>query len=132
MGRVTSIARKINLGNLWQQFTAYVGIDLLVIVVMTAVFVVGMDWQMTGRFSPYYIRGIVYGNSLWELVYEVSDTGGNLLYKVPMGGWIYLLLVGGIVVLTAELVDILSLAFKGTKRVRRQLRPLNEIAARAQ
>ena len=132
MGRVTSIARKINLGNLWQQFTAYVGIDLLVVVVFAVIFVVGMDWQMTGAFSPYYVRGISYGSNLWELVYEVCDEGGKLLYRIPMGGWLYLLFYGGMVVLAAELIDILSLAFKGTKRVRRQLRPLNEIAARAQ
>lgn len=132
VGRVTSIARKINFWNLWRQFCTYIEIDLLVTVVLSAIFVIGMDWQFTGTFSPYYVRGFYFGSSLWELMYTVCDDSGKMLYQIPMGGWLYLLFYGGIIVAAIELLDLISLAFKGTRQVRRQLRPLNEIAARAQ
>ena len=47
--RVTSIARKINLNNAGRMFLAYIGMDILVLVILIAIFVIGMDLQMTGK-----------------------------------------------------------------------------------
>lgn len=132
MVRVTSIARKINLGYVWRLFTAYLGIDILIAIFLLVSFVVGMDWQMTGTFSMQYMRGISYDGELWNTIYTVSGTDEALLYQIPMGGWLSIFYYGGMVVLAVELADIFSLALKGTRRVRRKLRPLNEIAAKAQ
>lgn len=127
-----SIARKINFSNVWHLFKAYLGIDLLVAVFLFVFFIVGMDWQMAGTFSVHYVRSISFDEVVWNAIYTVSDSNEVLLYQIPIGGWLYLLYYGGITVIVVELIDILSLALKGTKRVRRKLRPLNEIAARAQ
>lgn len=130
--RVTSIARKINLNNLARLFFAYAGMDIVVFILLVAVFVAGMDLQMAGNFSFSYIRELSFETDLWNVVYTVADTNGRMLYQVPVGIWLSLFRGGGIVLLGFQLLDLLTLAFSGTAQVRRQLRPLNQIAARAQ
>lgn len=131
-GRMTSIARKINLNNMVRVFFAYAGMDIVVFVLLVAIFVVGMDLQMAGEFSFSYIRKISYQTDLWSSVYTVLDHGGQTLYQVPVGSWLGLFHYGGIVLLAFQVIDLISLAVSGTAQVRRQLRPLNQIAARAQ
>ncbi len=131
-GRVTSIARKINFSYACQMFSSYLGLDLLIVLALIVIFVMGMDYQMTGAFSTYFQRSIMYEDTLWNAVYIVKDTEEKLVYQVPVGVWLVLFCNGGIVVLIAEAIDILSLAMKGTRKVRKKLRPLNEIAAKAQ
>lgn len=130
--RVTSIARKINFNNMARVFFAYAGMDLVVFVLLTAIFVVGMDLQMAGTFSFSYFRGISFQSELWDAVYTVTDRGGRTLYHVPVGVWLGLFRTGGIVLLGFQFLDLITLAFSGTAQVRRQLRPLNQIAVRAQ
>lgn len=130
--RVTSIARKINLSYVWQLFTAYLSMDLFVLFILGAVFVVGMDWQMTGAFSLQYQRGVAYRTELWDAVYVVHGADGGQLYEVPLGIWLSLACNGAIVVAAVQLLDVILLAFKGTRKVRKQLRALDKIAARAQ
>ena len=130
--RVTSIARKINLNNLARLFFAYAGMDIVVFILLVAVFVTGMDLQMAGTFSFSYFREISFPSDLWNAVYTVTDNGGQTLYHVPVGVWLGLFRNGGIVLLGFQLLDLLTLAFSGTAQVRRQLRPLNQIAVRAQ
>ena len=130
--RVTSIARKINLNNMARTFFSYAGMDIAVFLLLAGVFVVGMDLQMAGDFSFSYIREISFHTDLWNMVYTVTDNGGQMLYQVPAGIWIGLLRAGGIVLLAFQGLDLITLAVSGTAQVRRQLRPLNQIAARAQ
>jgi len=130
--RVTSIARKINLNNVGRVFFAYAGMDMIVFILLVAIFVVGMDLQMAKTFSFSYLRKILFQTDLWSAVYTVTNSDGQTLYQVPIGVWLYLFRGGGIVLLTVQGIDLLSLLFWGTAQVRRQLRPLNQIAARAQ
>ena len=131
-GRVTSIARKINLNNMARTFFAYAGMDIVVFVLLAAIFVVGMDLQMAGAFSFSYFRKISFQTDLWSAVYTVTDINDQTLYQVPIGVWLSLFRSGGIVLLAFQVLDLISLAVSGTAQVRRQLRPLNQIAARAQ
>ncbi|MDE7200553.1 MAG: HAMP domain-containing histidine kinase [Lachnospiraceae bacterium] len=131
-GRVTSIARKINLNNMARTFFAYAGMDIVVFVLLAAIFVVGMDLQMAGAFSFSYFRKISFQTDLWSAVYTVTDINDQTLYQVPVGVWLSLFRSGGIVLLAFQVLDLISLAVSGTAQVRRQLRPLNQIAARAQ
>ncbi|MDE7028838.1 MAG: HAMP domain-containing histidine kinase [Lachnospiraceae bacterium] len=130
--RVTSIARKINLNNTGRVFLAYAGMDMLILLILAAAFAVGMDLQMAGKFSFAYHRTFLYDRDLWKVLYTVADSAGETLYEVPIGVWLGLLRVGGLIVLAAQLVDVVTMAFSGTAQVRRELRPLNQIAARAQ
>ena len=130
--RVTSIARKINWNYIGHLTLSYLCMDLLVFIVVAAVFLIGMDWQMTGKFSIAYLRGISFGNTLEDAVYTVSTISDELLYQIPVGIWLSLLRHGGILILVVQLGDIIAMAFMGTMEVRKKLRPLNQIAARAQ
>lgn len=132
MVRVTSIARKINHANVWRQFTAYIGIDVVVAAALALILVIGMDLQMAGVFSVYYRRDILWNENLWDVMYRVYSSGGALLYEAPLGIWLTLFGYGGVVVGITELIDVISLAAGGTRKVRGKLRPLDEIAVKAQ
>ena len=93
--RVTSIARKISLNNVGRMLLAYMGMDMLLLLILVAVFVIGMDLQMTGKFSISYNREFFYNRDLWKVGYIVSDTTNNILYQVPIGIWLGLLRIGG-------------------------------------
>lgn len=130
--RVTSIARKINWNFIGHLILTYLCLDLLVFIIAAAVFLIGMDWQMTGQFSFTYARGISLGDTLWDTVYTVSTIEDKQLYQVPIGIWLTLFFYGGVVILLSELCDVIAMAFMGTREVRKELRPLNQIAVRAQ
>lgn len=130
--RVTSIARKINLNHMGRMFLEYIVMDIFLFILLAAVFVVGMDLQMAGSFSFSYTREFSYNVDFWKAVYTVSDSSGQLLYQIPAGVWLSLLRIGGGVYIAVQIFDLVMMAFSGTAQVRRELRPLNQIAARAQ
>ncbi len=125
--RVTSIARKINLNHMGRLFLTYIATDVLVFALLSAIFVVGMDLQMAGNFSFHYTREFSYKIDLWSAVYTVSDSAGQVLYQIPAGMWFYLFRMGALVLMVMQILDLIMMA-----QVRRELRPLNQIAARAQ
>lgn len=130
--RVTSIARKINLNYMGRLFMTYITTDVLVFVLLAGIFIVGMDLQMAGNFSFTYTREFSYKIDFWKALYTVSDSSGQVLYQIPAGVWLNLLRMGGVILIAAQLLDLIMMAFSGTGQVRRELRPLNQIAARAQ
>ena len=130
--RVTSIARKINLNYMGRLFMTYITLDIFLFGLLAAIFVVGMDLQMAGNFSFHYTREFSYKIDLWSAVYTVSDSAGQVLYQIPAGMWFYLFRMGALVLMVMQILDLIMMAFSGTAQVRRELRPLNQIAARAQ
>lgn len=129
--RVPSIARKISLNNAGRVFVAYFSMDMLVFILLAAVFVVGMDIQMAGTFSFSYIRKFSFPTDLWSAVYSVANSSDEILYELPIGIWFGLFRNAGIFVLAVQAIDLVTMIVSGTAQVRRQLRPLNQIAARA-
>ena len=89
-----------------------------------------MDELQAGAFSFAYNRHILRGDSLREWIYQVWD-GSTLLYQVKVGPWLGWLRNGGVVVLLVQLFNVVSLAINGSGQMRRQLRPLDEIAQKA-
>lgn len=130
--RVTSIARKINWNYIGHLMLSYFFLDVLLFLVAAAVFLVGMDMQMTGRFSFAYVRDFSFGDALRNVTYTVSTIYDEQLYEVPIGIWLVLFYYGAVLVLLSELTDLIAMVFMGTREVRKELRPLNQIAVRAQ
>ena len=130
--RVTSIARKINLNYMGRLFMTYITLDIFLFGLLAEIFIVGMDMQMAGTFSFHYTREFSYKIDLWSAVYTVSDSAGQVLYQIPAGMWFYLFRMGALVLMVMQILDLIMMAFSGTAQVRRELRPLNQIAARAQ
>jgi signal transduction histidine kinase len=141
--KMTSIARRINFSYVLNQLFNYILMDIALVAVIAAIFVIAMDRYHTGLFSINYIRefkytqtrpGISYENIydyLKRLVYIVKDNQGSLLYEIKMGDWLFTGYCFAIALGIIELLNIVTLLFKGTKRVRKQLKPLNEIAKKA-
>jgi signal transduction histidine kinase len=141
--RMTSIARKINFYYVRNRFLEYIFIDVLLVAILAAIFVVVNDKQQMGAFSNDYIRQIRYINTnhailygdlydnMQNIVYIVSDRDNGFLYEIPMGDWLYFGYYGAVVLVVVELFNVVVLMFKGTKKVRRKLKPLNQIAKRA-
>ena len=130
--KVTSIARQINLENAWQLCTTYLAFDVLVCVLLVGVFVYGMDIQMTGEFSREYSRELLFGSSIRDVVYQVGQQGDDFFYRIEIGNWLLWFSIAGIIVLVSQLFEIFKWIIKGTAHVRKKLRPLNELAAKAQ
>jgi signal transduction histidine kinase len=137
--KMTSIARKINLSCVWHQFLDYLFLDIILAAVLAAIFVVVIDKQQTGIFSIEYIRefkylglynGDLYDN-LQNIIYSVEDWDGSFLYEINMGDWLYYCYYGGLAIVIIELLNLSLLLINGTKRVRRKLTPLNQIAKKA-
>lgn len=130
--KVTSIAWRINLARVWQMCGNYFAMDIMVCLLLFAVFVYGTDVQQLGNFSMDYSRKLVAGRTLKELVYDVYASDNQLLYRIPVGIWLYYLRIAGIIVLLVQFFDIFSVLRTGIKRVRKELKPLDEIADKAQ
>ena len=130
--RVTSIARKINLQNVGSMLLAYLWVDILVCIVLAAVMIYGLDVQLAGRFDITYARKLMIETSVRDMVYQVGHKGSSVYYLVEIGPWLIWFMIGGCVVLVWELVEIIKKLMRGTYSVRRELRPLNELAAKAQ
>ncbi len=130
--RVTSIARKINWNYVGHLMLSYLFLDVLLFLVAAAVFLIGMDMQMTGKFSFAYVRAFSSGDTLQDVMYTVSTIYDEQLYQIQIGGWLVLFYYGAILIVLSQLTDLITMVFMGTREVRKELRPLNQIAMRAQ
>lgn len=130
--KVTSIARKINLQNVWLRVTSYLWIDFLICLVFMMVFVYGLDVQLAGAFSLGYDRSVMWGETLKETIYRVGTDCENLLYTVEIGQWLYWFRWAAIFIAVVQVLQIIEEIIRGTAMVRKHLKPLNEIAAQAQ
>ncbi len=130
--KVTSIAWKINLQNVWTRARAYFLFDLLLCIVFASIFIYGLDVQLAGAFSLNYDRSIMWEKGLKEAVYRVGTDSDNLLYTVEIGQWLYWFRWAAIFVAVVQFLQVIEEMVRGTAQVRKYLKPLNEIAAQAQ
>lgn len=128
--KVTSIAWRINWIRIGDTVGTYFLTDVLAVLVFLGILIYGMDEQLGGGFSFDYTRKIV-ADSVLPAVYQVSDRHGILLYQVEIEEWLGLLRIGACTVVFCQIINIVSLFMHGAEQVRRQLKPLDEIAAKA-
>ncbi|MCI7322828.1 MAG: hypothetical protein MR508_05890, partial [Lachnospiraceae bacterium] len=128
--RVTSIARRINWIRVGDMVGNYLAMDLFLVAVLYGIFLYGMDVQQMGAFSFGYRRDILGRGPIREWMYQVWN-GSELLYQVNVGPWLVWLRNGGVLVLLVQFFNVVSLVFHGIPQMRRQLKPLDEIARKA-
>lgn len=128
--KVTSIARRINWIRVGDVVGNYLTMDFIFIIAVCCVFMYGMDVQQTGKFSLDYSRDMLRGESLRAWIYQVSD-GNRLLYRLHIGVWLVWFRNCGVIVLIIQFLNVVSIAVNGTAQMRRQLKPLDEIAEKA-
>lgn len=130
--KVTSIALRINWIRVWDLVGNYLAMDIGICLVIVGILLYGLDVQMTGAFSLDYSRSLVHSGPLRDWVYQVCDAEGALLYQWEAGPWLVWFRNGGILVLIIQFLNVISLIINGTAQMRRQLKPLDEIALKAQ
>ncbi|MCR5556952.1 MAG: HAMP domain-containing histidine kinase [Butyrivibrio sp.] len=125
--RTSSIARGINTAFWFNKLKAFFTIDLLIILVSFGLF--GYRSFQTipedGIVRSFSITGESYNSVVLNLFTD------SALYDFPMGDYIYFT---GIVLSSAVAYQLLNLLFSltHTARIRRKLRPLNELALQAE
>lgn len=129
--RVTSISRKINLNTSLQLFGAFVSLDAMLCIFAGFGVLFCLDVQYLGNFRWNLPRKLIPGESLRELVLHCGIEQTETFYSVKIGPWVsmarHVLALIGIL----ELIMVLNQLFWGTRKVRRELRPIREMAQRA-
>ncbi|MBQ6407748.1 MAG: sensor histidine kinase [Butyrivibrio sp.] len=125
--RTSSIARGINTAFWFNKLKAFFTLDLLILLVSLGLFGYKSyqsipENEIVRSFS---ITGDNYSNVVLNLFSESS------LYSFPMGEYIFFM---GIVLIAVVSYQLLNLLFSltHTTRIRRKLRPLNELAMKAE
>ncbi len=130
--RVTSIARRINLRTSIQLLLHDILMDLFLIAVIFIVISYCFDVQEFGRMRFDIYRSIQMNDGLENAVYCTSDPESGILYTVSLGVWMKPILTGGAAVFVIQLLGVLKKLMGGTGKIRRDLRPIREIAQKAQ
>lgn len=130
--RVTSIARKINHQKIAQLVSIFITLDILIFFSVSILFIYGMDIQIINEFSFEYVRELLVGETLEDIQYVVSTKEGVLLYKQQIGFWVNAAIYAAIVIGIFEIINLLKLIVGGTNKIRKKLKPLDQIAIQAQ
>lgn len=131
--KTSSIARKINGSFVWHQFSSYfwmdIGVSLLAVV----------SWCIAteiNRFGEFVWKGcdrwIDYNKDTKEIRYLVTKYSENVSIEADMKMFLCFLLGCLCIVGTIQFFSIIHRAIFGTKKIRYQLYPLNEMARKAE
>jgi len=126
--RMSSIARKINRHFWWRLFTAMLFIDMILFGFIAFDFC-----QRAERTLPLHAvadERRIERNDIGEICYTIIDEDREK-YHFPVKDTLYALRIPGIVLLVAELIVLVE-ASGDVRIVRRRLRPLNELAKKAE
>ena len=129
--KTTSIARKIHVGYWFRRFFALLGLDIVILGMLFATVLIwrldttDSDW-MSGA-KPVHITWSGDSYATWTMTTQVGkDTDNFLVHEVLDYAAIPLIVVGAV-----ELMMLISACF-GIRNIRRKLRPLNDLAVRAE
>jgi len=136
--RMTSIARSIHAGYWFRNFMAIIRLDLLIalIVVLTYCGLCGNkvssqsgadDWDITPLWIASHSTCEVQES---RLIYELEDREGKT-WSFDVIADLDFMIPGAIVLLTCEGLSLFFMMF-GAGRVRRKLKPLNDLAVKAE
>lgn len=130
--KVTSIARRISFNIVCQRLGAFLSMDLFIIIAILGTLIYGMDVHMTGEFFPRAYRMIEFEETLDDAIYIVKNEDDVTLYQIEVGTWISIVRLVIVALLVVQLLDMIELAITIPRKVRKYLKPINEIALRAQ
>ena len=129
--KTTSIARKIHVGYWFRRFFALLGLDIVILGMLFATVLIwrldttDSDW-MSGA-KPVHITWSGDSYATWTMTTQVGkDTDNFLVHEVLDYAAIPLIVVGAV-----ELMMLISACF-GIRYIRRKLRPVNDLAVRAE
>lgn len=125
--RTSSIARGINSAFWFNKLKAFFTVDILVILVSFGLFC--YHSYQTIPADEYVRRFDIYGESYDSLILKlVTDES---IYRFPMSEYIYFIGITMIVACSYQVLNLLG-SFTYTARIRKKLKPLNELALKAE
>ena len=125
--RTSSIARGINTAFWFNKLKAFFTVDILIVLVSVRLFC--YKSYLTIPTDEYVRRFDLTGQSIDRIVLELYTD--ITLYSFPMGEYIYFI---GIIMGVIGVYQVLNLfgSFTYTSRIRKKLKPLNELALKAE
>lgn len=127
--RMTSIARRINTGFWLKRFSDILAFDLLLLVLIAGVFFYWREEQLPSK-AIIADRYFETGDSYDDLKY-VLRTDDGIIYEYYVCDFTDYLIIPALILATVELIHLLFALF-GTGEIRRKLKPLNELARKAE
>lgn len=129
--KTTSIARKIHVGYWFRRFFALLGLDIVILGMLFAAVLVwrldttDSDW-MSGA-KPVHITWSGESYATWMMTTQVGANTEDLqIHDIADYASLPLIVIGAV-----EIMMLISAGF-GTRNIRRKLRPLNDLAVRAE
>ena len=129
--KTTSIARKIHVGYWFRRFFALLGLDIVILgMLFVAVLVWRLDTTDTDWMSgakPVHITWSGESYATWTMTTQVGENTQDFqIHDIADYAALPLIVIGAV-----EIMMLISAGF-GTRNIRRKLRPLNELAVRAE
>ena len=128
--RMSSITRKLHFQLFRKKLGIYIGLDLLITFVLSYGWFLEQELRVIGHIDFDYKRSFMGEGGFWDIYYVVRDGETELLRtKYSIALFMMIVIVGSLVVL--EILLLLAAWHGETKKIRRTLQPINEIALRA-
>lgn len=127
--RMTSIARRINTSFWVKQLFNYIAIDILIVLLAAATFVYWRYEQVPSEKTV--VEGYFEPGETYEDLQFVLETADGALYPYYMYQVTDYLVIPALLLVGAELIDLFFALFD-TGKVRRKLKPLNDLAIKAE
>ena len=128
---VTSITRKLHFHEIRKMTWLYFRLDLLLLLACTVVWAGSQEMAVIGKFVWNYSRMFTNGKTSTELLYQVADENGKVLLSAPMNRFLLILLISAGSLFILQFLFMWLCYFAEDRKIRRILRPLDQLALRA-
>lgn len=127
--KMTSIARRINTSFWLNRFFNYIGLNMLIVLLVAGTFIYWKYDQVSQEKTV--VEGYFESGDTYEDLQFVMKTADGELYQYDVYEFTDYLIVPALLLLGAELVCLLFALFE-TGKIRRKLKPLNDLAIKAE
>lgn len=126
---VSSIAIKINSSSVKNLFSMFLVLDICILIIVIFAWCIRSEMNYFGSFTPYAQRSFEY-NSIENASYTVVLSNGKTMLK-SASELLFILKNVIVCAVTVEAIFLLENIIFGTRRVRKLLKPLDDIAETA-
>ena len=129
--RMNSITRKLHHQLFHTKLSMFISFDLLITLLLFFIWVLDTEFRTVGEFNIHNTRTFASNSGFWGIEYIISDENGNVLAHENFSRILFFILVllGALII-----VEIVSVAIRWhgeSKKIRRAMNPINEIALKA-
>ena len=127
--KMTSIARRINMSFWLKQVWGTICLDIVIVALIGGVF---LKWRVDQIPETREVTGVEFetGETYKELVLIMEDSSGEV-YHYPMYQFLDYVIVPLCALIVIQVLDLFGALF-GTGEIRRKLKPLNDLAVKAE